>query len=135
MSKEIGMDGFLLRWALALALVLGTYNPTGWSYLGWVFGDGVRDVHFGPPILIVGLILLIGWIFLVRTTFQAIGWLGVILGGALFAAVIWWILLIFTFSTSPNLEKSTEGAEITFEPPTGEDMPAPLAAAGAAPDV
>ncbi|NRB71597.1 MAG: hypothetical protein HRU51_06755 [Xanthomonadales bacterium] len=92
MSKEIGMDGFLLRWALALALVLGTYNPTGWSYLGWVFGDGVRDVHFGPPILIVGLILLIGWIFLVRTTFQAIGWLGVILGGALFAAVIWWLV-------------------------------------------
>ena len=92
MSKDFGPDGFLLRWGLSLILVLGTYNPTGFSYLGWVFGDGVTDVNFGPAILIVGLLLLIGWIFLVKTTFDAIGWLGVILGGALFAAIIWWLV-------------------------------------------
>ena len=39
--------------------------------------------------MIVGLVLLIGWIFVLKTTFDAIGWLGVTLGGALFAAVIW----------------------------------------------
>ncbi len=39
--------------------------------------------------VIVGILLLIGWIFCVKTTFDAIGWLGVILGGALFAAIIW----------------------------------------------
>ena len=33
--------------------------------------------------------MLIGWIFCVKTTFDAIGWLGVTLGAALFAAIIW----------------------------------------------
>ena len=37
----------------------------------------------------LGLLLLIGWIFVVNATFNAIGWLGVTLGAALFAAVIW----------------------------------------------
>ena len=89
MGSSIGPTGFLSRWALALVLVLGTYNPTGFSFVGWAFGEGGE---FGPPVLIVGLILLIGWIFVVKTTFDAIGWLGVTLGGALFAAIIWWFI-------------------------------------------
>lgn len=39
--------------------------------------------------MIIGLLLLIGWIFCVKTTFDALGWLGVTLGAALFAAFIW----------------------------------------------
>ena len=38
---------------------------------------------------IVGLVLLIGWILCIKTTFAALGWLDVTLGGALFAAFIW----------------------------------------------
>ena len=86
MASRIGPTGFLGRWALALVLVLGTYNPTGFSYVGWVFGE---NSGFGPGMAVVGILLLIGWIFVVKTTFDAIGWLGVILGGALFAAIIW----------------------------------------------
>lgn len=86
MSQSLGFDGFLARWAFALVLVLGTYNPTGYSYVTWVLGE---ETSFGPVVLIVGLVLLIGWIFCVKTTFDALGWLGVTLGGALFAAVIW----------------------------------------------
>ncbi len=86
MANNIGPSGFLGRWILALVLVLGTYNPTGFSYVGWVFGE---NSEFGPVMAIVGLLLLIGWIFIVKTTFDAIGWLGVTLGGALFAAIIW----------------------------------------------
>jgi hypothetical protein len=86
MANSIGPSGFLGRWILALVLVLGTYNPTGFSYVGWVFGE---NSEFGPVMAIVGLLLLIGWIFIVKTTFDAIGWLGVTLGGALFAAIIW----------------------------------------------
>ncbi len=89
MGSSIGPTGFLSRWALALVLVLGTYNPTGFSFVGWAFGEGAE---FGPPVLIVGLILLIGWIFVVKTTFDAIGWLGVTLGGALFAAIVWFFI-------------------------------------------
>jgi len=86
MSQSLGFDGFLARWVFALVLVLGTYNPTGYSYVTWVLGE---ETTFGPVVLIVGLLLLIGWIFCVKTTFDALGWLGVTLGGALFAAVIW----------------------------------------------
>lgn len=86
MSQSLGLDGFLARWVFALVLVLGTYNPTGYSYVTWVLGE---ETTFGPVVLIVGLLLLIGWIFCVKTTFDALGWLGVTLGGALFAAVIW----------------------------------------------
>ena len=38
---------------------------------------------------IVGLVLLIGWIIYLRATFLSMGWLGVTLGTALFAAIIW----------------------------------------------
>jgi len=86
MGQKVGIDGFLGRWIFALILVLGTYNPSGYSYVSWVLNG---ESGFSPGILIVGLLLLIGWIFCVKTTFNAIGWLGVTLGAALFAAVIW----------------------------------------------
>ncbi len=89
MANSVGLGGFLGRWAFALVLVLGTYNPTGWSFIGWTMQE---ETTFSPGIVIVGLLLLIGWIFLVRTTFDALGWLGVCLGAALFAAIIWFFV-------------------------------------------
>ena len=56
MSQKVGVDGFLGRWIFALLLVLGTYNPSGFSYFSWVFGE---DATFGPVITIVGIVLLI----------------------------------------------------------------------------
>lgn len=89
MATHTGPTGFLSRWAFALVLVLGTYNPTGWSFVDWALAD---DTEFGPALAIVGLLLLIGWIFLVKTTWDALGWLGVTLGAALFAAIIWFFI-------------------------------------------
>jgi hypothetical protein len=89
MSSQVGVGGFLGRWLFALILVLGTYNPSGYSYVTWLFSE---TTEFGPPVVIVGIVLLIGWIFFTKTTFDALGWLGVILGGALFAAVIWLLI-------------------------------------------
>lgn len=86
MSYKLGFDGFLGRWVFALVLVLGTYNPSGFSFFSWLLAE---DSSFGPVMAIVGLVLLIGWIFCIKTTFDALGWLGVTLGGALFAAFIW----------------------------------------------
>ena len=89
MSQELGVDGFMGRWVFALLLVLGTYNPSGYSYVSWALD---KEASLGPGITIVGLILLIGWIFCIKTTFDALGWLGVTLGAALFAAIIWWFV-------------------------------------------
>ena len=86
MATEFTAGSFLGRWVFALALTLGTYNPSGYSYVGWSLGEGTE---FGPILAIVGLVLLIAWIIYLRATFMSMGWLGVSLGAALFACVIW----------------------------------------------
>lgn len=86
MSDNVGLGGFLGRWVFALVLVLGTYNPSGYSFATWLVDP---ETSFDPVITIVGLVLLIGWIFCLRATFNALGLLGVTLGAALFAAIIW----------------------------------------------
>ncbi|RLQ22704.1 hypothetical protein DWB85_06900 [Seongchinamella sediminis] len=86
MSNEFNAVSFLGRFAFAAVLVFGTYNPTDWSYIGWVFAEGTA---FGPVPALLGIILIIGWIIFLRATFNALGPLGLILGSALFAAVIW----------------------------------------------
>ncbi|QIB64659.1 DUF6524 family protein [Kineobactrum salinum] len=86
MAYTFDMGSFLLRLLFAGVLVFGTWNPTDYSYVDWMFNGGF---HFEPLIAIVGLILLIGWIIYLRATFLSMGWLGIILGAALFAAIIW----------------------------------------------
>ena len=86
MATEFTAFSFIGRWLFALALVFGTYNPTAYSYVSWVMGEGTE---MGPEIAVVGLILLIAWIIYLRATFQSMGVLGISLGIALFAAIIW----------------------------------------------
>jgi hypothetical protein len=83
---QISLGGILTRIAVALLLVMATFNPSGYSYFHWV-----RDVFpsVSPPQVVVGLLLLITWIFLWRSMMQAVGKLGFILMAALFAAVVW----------------------------------------------
>jgi len=86
MATEFTAGSFLGRWVFAIILVFGTYNPSGYSYISWLLAEGTE---FGPVLAIVGLVLLIGWVIYVRTTFLSMGWLGIILGSALFASIIW----------------------------------------------
>ena len=86
MAKEFTTGSYIARWVFAAALVFGTYNPSGYSYIGWLFAE---QTEFGPVLAIVGLVLLIAWIIYLRATFLSMGWLGVTLGAALFAAIIW----------------------------------------------
>lgn len=87
MYQSFDFGSFMLRLVFALLLVFGTWNPSGWSYVEWLIGDA--GLQLEPMVAIVGLVLLIGWIIYLRATFMSMGWLGVILGAALFAAVIW----------------------------------------------
>jgi len=86
---KISIGGILTRVALALALVLSTFNPTGYSYFHWV-----RQAFpsLSPPQAVIGILLLILWIFLWRSMMQAIGKLGLVLMAAFFAAVIWMLV-------------------------------------------
>ena len=54
MAKDFTTGSFIARWGFAAALVFGTYNPSGYSYIGWLMSEGVT---FGPVLAIVGLVL------------------------------------------------------------------------------
>ncbi|MEH6583424.1 MAG: DUF6524 family protein [Halioglobus sp.] len=86
MATEFTAGSFFGRWLFAIFLVFGTYNPSGYSYISWVLTEGIE---LGPVVAIVGLVLLIAWIIYLRATFLALGVLGIALGSALFAAIVW----------------------------------------------
>jgi hypothetical protein len=85
---EFSFSGFLWRLAFSVALVLLTFNPTGHSYYHWLL-DGFPSIT--PVEAIAGVVLLGAWIFFVRSTFAAMGALGVGLLLALFASIVWWV--------------------------------------------
>ncbi len=89
MANRFDFGSFLLRWLFAAVLVFGTYNPTGYGYINWVMAP---TTQFGPLIAILGLVLLIGWIIYLRATFMSMGWLGIVLGGALFGCIVWFFI-------------------------------------------
>jgi hypothetical protein len=97
MAKEFNAVSFLLRLLFALLLVFGTYNPTDFSYLSWVISG---DAGFDPVTALVGVALLIAWIVFLRATFLSLGWLGIILGAALFACALLLIALILALGMS-----------------------------------
>jgi len=85
-TDGFSIGGFLWRIGLALALVLLTFNPAGFSYFHWVRDD---FPSFSPAQAVLGIALLILWIFLWRSMVQAIGMLGILLMAALTAALVW----------------------------------------------
>jgi hypothetical protein len=89
MASNFGIDSFFVRWVFALLLVLGTYNPSPFSYLGWLLSE---NFSFGPVPVVVGVVLLIAWVIYLRATFNSLGALGIILGLALFSALLWLLI-------------------------------------------
>lgn len=87
-SRRFGLGGYLVRLVFASALVLLTYNPSRFSFAHWVSG-GFSAGTLGPLHAVAAVVLLIGWTVFVRTTWESIGALGVVLAGAFIGTVIW----------------------------------------------
>ena len=83
---QFTIGGFAWRVGVALALVLATFNPAGFSYYHWL-RDGQPGVT--PAQVVVGITLLVFWIFLWRSMMQAIGTLGFLLMAAFTGALVW----------------------------------------------
>jgi hypothetical protein len=84
--RGISWSGVAARIALAVALVLLTYNPSGYSFYHWITAP--------PPGItatkaLAGVALVIGWVVCLRTAFVALGMVGLVLGAALLAAFVW----------------------------------------------
>jgi hypothetical protein len=86
MSSSFNAGSFFIRWLFAFVLVFATYNPSGYSYVSWLWDE---QTAFGPVLAIVGLLLIIAWLIFLRATLLALSWLGVILGVALCACFVW----------------------------------------------
>ncbi len=99
-SNELTWQGFGLRWLFAVALVLVTYNPSGYSYVHWVISI---FPSITPYIALAGLGLAIGWAIYVRATLRSLGPLGIGLIVGVLACFFW---LLFDLGVL-TLERST----------------------------
>ena len=68
--------GMILRILFALAIVIATWNPTGWSYVQWALID---TSTFDATKALVGVLLLAAWLMCIRATWVSLGLMGVIL--------------------------------------------------------
>ena len=88
-ESAISLKGTLIRIALAVALVLATFNPSGYSVAHWV---ATAPVAFTPGKALAALALTAGWIVCLRTAFIALGRWGLFLGVGIFAAFVWFLV-------------------------------------------
>lgn len=95
-NKGFGWDGFIVRFIFAIIVVFATYNPEGVSYYHWV-SDALPEFSIIKAFL--GVVLLIGWIILIRATLGSLGFIGILLAAAFFGLAIWLIVDVFGLST------------------------------------
>lgn len=86
MGARISWLGVFIRLVGALAVVLSTYNPTGYSFYHWA----LRDLaHITAVKAFAGALLLVGWVICLRTAFVSLGRLGVVLSALVLGTLVW----------------------------------------------
>jgi O-antigen/teichoic acid export membrane protein len=84
--KAITLSGIGTRFAIALFLVLITWNPIDFNYIDWARTNW--SVHT-PVVFLLGIILVIAWVVFLRATFRSLGPVGITLAAALATAILW----------------------------------------------
>ena len=89
MPESFGIQGFVIRWIMAMFLVLATFNPSGYSYFHWITelddGDWVLK-------LLIGVVLVILYATFGLATQRSLGRIG-IAAWLLFFATVTWLLV------------------------------------------
>jgi Family of unknown function (DUF6524) len=86
---KFNIMGVVWRVFFSLALVFLTFNPSGHSYFHWL-AESFPAIQ--PAKAIAGILLVGAWLFFVRSTFNAMGAVGVGLLVGLFASIVWWMI-------------------------------------------
>ena len=91
MASKFTASSYFLRLLSAFVLVGATYNPVKpWSYYEWAIAPALSNFSLITPVQgLVGIILLIGWVILLRATARSLGFFGIALGATLCAAINW----------------------------------------------
>ena len=87
--RRLTLGGVLWRFIASFALVAATYNPTGYCYVNWV---AAVFPHVGPPQAVVGIALVAAWIFFAGAAWRSLGTVGIVIGVAFFAALLWLLI-------------------------------------------
>ena len=82
--SDFTIGSFFLRFLFALLLVFLTYNPSGYSWVGYLQSD-IPAVYKAAS----GIVLLIGWVMFLRATWRSLGPIGTALAIAFFGILIW----------------------------------------------
>lgn len=89
---KFNATSFLIRWLVALALVLATFNPTQYSFLHRVAGAGSQtgfNTDHMPYKVLIGAVLAVFYVIYLRATWRSIGAIGVVLAIVVLSALIW----------------------------------------------
>lgn len=78
--------GYFLRWIFAFLLLALTFNPTDYNYVRWSMANYASET---PITVLMGLLLVIGYIIYLRATLRSIGGFGMFLILAVVAALMW----------------------------------------------
>ena len=95
--------GFFVRWIFAFGLVAATFNPTEYNFIGWALRSYDSQL---PLVILLGLLLLVGYIIYLRATLRSIGGFGMFLVAAIVAALLW-VLYDFGVLTLNNQALNT----------------------------
>ena len=90
-TSEFNFLSFVWRLLAALVLVTATYNPSDYSFVGWLRA-ATPENPLGPEHFVVGVALLIGWVILLAATQRSLGTFGLLLGGSLLGGVVWLLI-------------------------------------------
>lgn len=85
MAASFQFANFLTRFVIASVLVFLSFNPSGYSFFHWA----TEQIFALPVILLIGIVLLIGWVIFLRATLRSLGLIGITLAVALFACLVW----------------------------------------------
>jgi hypothetical protein len=95
-ASKFGWNSFIIRFIFATVIVFASYNPEGMSYYDWIKDEfPVFTVYQA----LIGVILVIGWIILIRATIGSLGVIGITLAVAFFGLLIWLIFDVFNIPT------------------------------------
>ena len=90
-SSNFNAMSFLWRALAALALVLLTFNPSGYSFYHWIYdafsGEGIGALHF-----FVLAVMVAGWSILLVATWNALDTFGMVLVAVLLGTLVWLVL-------------------------------------------
>jgi len=79
----------ILRILFALAIVVATWNPTGYSYVQWALID---TSTFDATKALLGVLLVAAWLLCIRATWVSLGLMGLVLAAIVIGVFVWWLL-------------------------------------------